>query len=121
MATSEGHSDDERVFALHNGYDGYSYGSPRNPVLFTREEMNSIVDCIHNVFSFDIAEEISKSLQHNVVLPGEIVAFIGYRCAGLYFPWDFHYESEIEKEAAKIKSRQILDEIMSLRAGARGL
>jgi hypothetical protein len=119
MVTSDALSNKDRVFALHNGYDGYSYGSPRNPVLFTCEEMNTIVDCIHNVFSFNIAEEISKSLQHDVVLPGEVVAFIGYRCAGLYLPVSFHYDSEAEKEAAKIKRQQILDEIISLRAGAR--
>jgi hypothetical protein len=115
---SERCSNNERVFALHNGYDGYSYGSPRNPVLFTREEMNAIVDCIHNVFSFDIAEEISKSLRHDVVLPGEVVVFIGYRCAGLYFPGGFHYDSEEEKETATEKRRMVLDAIMNLRTQA---
>ena len=83
-------------FILCDGYDGWSYGFPVNPICFTYEEYKNILEYIKTVYSFDIEETIINHNGWDCILPPEIEIFFGKKvCTFTSFPPFIKFSTEI--------------------------
>ncbi|HEU0300419.1 MAG TPA: hypothetical protein VFR37_13210 [Longimicrobium sp.] len=54
------HEHPDRRFFIHNGFHGWSYGSPLNPVFITAESARALLDLVARRAEVDALQEVQK-------------------------------------------------------------
>lgn len=87
------------LFVLCDGYDGWNYGYPINPICLNYEEYRAFVNYLQNKFHFDLENCIIQHSGWDCILPDYLIDDIGKRVATVTrFPSLIVIENEIPTE-----------------------
>lgn len=73
------------IFVLSDGYEGWSWGTPVNPVLFTYNEYILIRDFLIKKYNYNLENEICNSSGYDCILADEIYKFLEKRVCQFFY------------------------------------
>jgi hypothetical protein len=104
----------DKRFCLHNGYCEFSYGCPKNPLMFEYEEFLKLDVFFKGKFGFDIIASLPARAMKHIELPDPIKEYIGMDIAGVYYLNECIYENDAEKNNSLKIKEEILSKIKNL-------
>ena len=111
---------DIAVFVLCDGYDGWSWGKPYNPIILNYTEYLKLKNYLIRVFQFDIADAISTESSYDCILPEKIANLLGKKIAQICYlctsenevpteeNWDNYFYQSKEEKQKSIKAKEAL-------------
>lgn len=91
--------ENKAYFILCDGYDGWSWGMPINPICLTFTEYKKILSKLKELFHFDLEKQIVEHNGWDCILPDEVIAHTGKRVATFTsFPDFIKIENELPTE-----------------------
>ncbi len=111
---------DIAVFILCDGYDGWSWGKPYNPIILNYTEYLKLKNYLIRVFQFDIADAISTGSSYDCILPEKIANLLGKKIAQICYlctsenevpteeNWDNYFYQSKEEKQKSIKAKEAL-------------
>jgi hypothetical protein len=92
---------DERYLCFHDGFDGWSYGCPLNPVVFNKTEEKAVFDYLTKKYNVNLLQDIENGSLFTTFVNDDIRNEFGYRLAGLYEKESILFDVSDETHAKK--------------------
>ncbi len=87
------------LFILCDGYDGWSWGMPVNPICLTYNEYENFKSKLKELFNFDLENHIVEHNGWDSILPDEIMEYVGKRVTTFTsFPDFIQIDTELPTE-----------------------
>lgn len=91
--------ENKAFFILCDGYDGWSWGMPVNPICLTYTEYGMLLSKLKVLFNYDLENQIVEHNGWDCILPDEILTYVGKKVTTFTsFPDFIKIDSELPTE-----------------------
>ncbi len=96
---------------FHNGYPGFSYGCPQNPIVLNYKEVLIVNEYLIASLKYDLLNSFDSEDSFDLKLPDEVEGFCQKRVVTLARQVSIYYENDSEKQKAEKEKQTFLSKI----------